>query len=44
MADDGERFGLSLNGFRVRTPLALASMGGVVDSAYTLARAAHTLS
>ncbi|NLX49191.1 MAG: methanogenesis marker 9 domain-containing protein [Methanospirillum sp.] len=41
MADDGERFGLSLNGFRVRTPLALASMGGVVDSAYTLARAAH---
>lgn len=36
-----ERFGLQLNGQVVRTPLAIASMAGVVDTAYVLARAPH---
>lgn len=41
MGDDEERFGLRLNGAPVRTPIALASMAGVVDAAYALSRAAH---
>jgi tRNA-dihydrouridine synthase B len=36
-----ERFGLQLNDRVVRTPLAISSMAGVVDTAYVLARAAH---
>lgn len=41
MADEEERFGLRINGHTVRTPIALASMAGVVDAAYARARAAH---
>ena len=41
MAVQEERFSLCINGSTVRTPIALASMAGVVDAAYTLARAAH---
>lgn len=41
MAVQDERFSLRINGSAVRTPIALASMAGVVDAAYTLARAAH---
>ena len=41
MAVQDERFSLRINGSVVRTPIALASMAGVVDAAYTLARAAH---
>jgi tRNA-dihydrouridine synthase B len=36
-----ERFGLLLNDRIVRTPLAISSMAGVVDTAYVLSRAAH---
>jgi tRNA-dihydrouridine synthase B len=36
-----ERFGLLLNGQVVRTPLAISSMAGVVDTSYILARAPH---
>jgi TIM-barrel protein len=36
-----ERFGLLLNDQVVRTPLAVSSMAGTVDTAYVLARAAH---
>ncbi len=41
MAVQDERFSLRINGSAVRTPIALASMAGVVDAVYTLARAAH---
>lgn len=41
MAVQDERFSLRINQSAVRTPIALASMAGVVDAAYTLARAAH---
>ncbi|MEN6519186.1 MAG: methanogenesis marker 9 domain-containing protein [Methanospirillum sp.] len=41
MADEEERFALRINGQSVRTPIALASMAGVVDAAYARGRAAH---
>ena len=36
-----ERFGLIINDTVVRTPIALASMAGIVDADYVLARAPH---
>ncbi len=36
-----ERFGLIINDTVVRTPIALASMAGIVDADYALARAPH---
>jgi TIM-barrel protein len=39
MMDAFERFGLLINDRVVRTPIALASMAGIVDSAYVLERA-----
>lgn len=41
MADEEGRFALCINGLPVRTPIALASMAGVVDAAYARSRAAH---
>ncbi len=38
---DFQRFGLVLNDRVVRTPVAIASMAGVVDADYVLARANH---
>ncbi|MCX6684862.1 MAG: methanogenesis marker 9 domain-containing protein, partial [Methanoregula sp.] len=37
-----ERFGLLINDRIVRTPVAIASMAGIVDAAYVLERAEHT--
>ncbi|MGD0080324.1 MAG: methanogenesis marker 9 domain-containing protein [Methanoregula sp.] len=36
-----ERFGLLINDRVVRTPVAVASMAGIVDAAYVLERASH---
>ena len=36
-----ERFGLLINDRIVRTPVGIASMAGIVDTAYVLARAGH---
>jgi len=41
MAEQDERFALRINGLSVRTPIALASMAGVVDAAYVRSRASH---
>jgi tRNA-dihydrouridine synthase B len=41
MMDAFERFGLLMNNRIVRTPVAIASMAGMVDSAYVLERADH---
>jgi TIM-barrel protein len=41
MMDAFERFGLLINDRIVRTPVAIASMAGVVDAEYVLKRAAH---
>jgi TIM-barrel protein len=41
MMDAFERFGLLMNNRIVRTPVAIASMAGMVDSAYALERADH---
>ncbi|MEN6341913.1 MAG: methanogenesis marker 9 domain-containing protein [Methanospirillum sp.] len=41
MAEQDERFALRINGLPVRTPIALASMAGVVDAAYVRSRASH---
>lgn len=41
MVEQEERFALHINGLPVRTPIALASMAGVVDAAYARSRAAH---
>jgi len=41
MTDATGRYGLTLNGKAVKTPIALASMAGVVDASYVLARASH---
>lgn len=41
MIDSYERCGLIINDQVVRTPVAIASMAGVVDAAYVLARADH---
>jgi len=42
MMDAFERFGLLINDRVVKTPVALASMAGIVDAAYVLERQAHT--
>src|SRR5512139_3032593 len=39
--DNFRRFGIVLNDCVVRTPVAIASMAGVVDADYVLARKAH---
>jgi TIM-barrel protein len=36
-----ERFGILINDRVVRTPVGIASMAGIVDASYVLARAAH---
>ena len=41
MMDAFERFGLLINDRIVRTPVAVASMAGMVDAAYVLDRADH---
>jgi tRNA-dihydrouridine synthase B len=41
MMDAFERFGLLINNRIVRTPVAIASMAGMVDSSYVLERADH---
>ena len=41
MMDAFERFGLLVNNRIVRTPIAIASMAGIVDAAYVLERAEH---
>jgi tRNA-dihydrouridine synthase B len=41
MMEHFERFGLLLNNRVVRTPVAIASMAGIVDGNYVLSRAAH---
>ncbi len=41
MMDAFERFGLLINNRIVRTPVAIASMAGIVDAAYVLERADH---
>jgi len=41
MMDAFERFGLLINNRIVRTPVAIASMAGIVDAAYVLGRADH---
>jgi tRNA-dihydrouridine synthase B len=41
MMDAFERFGLLINDRVVRTPVGIASMAGIVDSAYVIERAGH---
>ncbi len=41
MMDAFERFGLVINDHIVRTPVAIASMAGIVDAAYVLERKEH---
>jgi tRNA-dihydrouridine synthase B len=41
MMDAFERFGLLINDHIVRTPVAIASMAGIVDGGYVLKRADH---
>ena len=41
MMEAYDRFGLLINDQIVKTPVAIASMAGVVDAAYVLERAAH---
>jgi len=41
MMEHFERFGLVLNDRIVRTPVAIASMSGVVDAGYVRAREQH---
>ncbi len=41
MMDAFERFGLLVNNRIIRTPIAIASMAGIVDAAYVLERAEH---
>ncbi len=41
MIEQYDRFGLVINDQVVRTPIAIASMGGVVDASYVQKRAAH---
>lgn len=41
MMDAFDRFGLIINDHIVRTPVAIASMAGIVDAAYVLERAEH---
>ncbi len=42
MKDAFERFGLLINDRVVKTPIAIASMAGIVDAAYVQKRAEHT--
>jgi TIM-barrel protein len=42
MKDAFERFGLVINDRIVRTPIAIASMAGIVDADYVLKRSDHT--
>ena len=42
MKDAFERFGLVINNRVVKTPIAIASMAGIVDAEYVLKRAGHT--
>ncbi|MEN6610884.1 MAG: methanogenesis marker 9 domain-containing protein [Methanoregulaceae archaeon] len=41
MTDASNKYGIILNGRAVKTPIAIASMAGVVDASYVLARAPH---
>lgn len=41
MSSPGDPFELAVDGQRVRTPIAIASMAGTVDAAYVAARAEH---
>jgi TIM-barrel protein len=41
MSPPVDLFDLALNGHRVKTPIAIASMAGTVDAAYVAARAEH---
>jgi TIM-barrel protein len=41
MMESFDRFGLIMNDRIIRTPIALASMAGIVDADYVLARASH---
>jgi TIM-barrel protein len=41
MSPPGDLFDLAVNGHRVKTPVAIASMAGTVDAAYVAARAGH---
>jgi tRNA-dihydrouridine synthase B len=41
MSPPGDLFNLAVNGHRVKTPIAIASMAGTVDAAYVTARAGH---
>jgi tRNA-dihydrouridine synthase B len=41
MMEHFERFGLTINDQIVRTPVAIASMAGVIDAAYVRARENH---
>jgi tRNA-dihydrouridine synthase B len=41
MSPPGDPFELAVDGQRVKTPLAIASMAGTVDAAYVAARAEH---
>jgi TIM-barrel protein len=41
MMDAFERFGIIINDHVVRTPVAIASMAGIVDAGYVLERKAH---
>jgi TIM-barrel protein len=41
MTSPGDLFDLSVDGMRVKTPIAIASMAGTVDAAYVAARAEH---
>ena len=41
MMDAFERFGVLINNRIVRTPVAIASMAGIVDAAYVLDRVDH---
>ncbi|HTY52348.1 MAG TPA: methanogenesis marker 9 domain-containing protein [Methanomicrobiales archaeon] len=41
MSPTGDPFDLSVNGHRVKTPIAIAAMAGTVDAAYVSARAGH---
>ena len=41
MMDAFERFGLTLNNLVVKTPIAIASMAGIVDARYVLERKDH---
>ncbi|WML68296.1 MAG: hypothetical protein METHP_01906 [Methanoregula sp. SKADARSKE-2] len=42
MKDAFERFGLLINDRVIKTPIAIASMAGIIDGAYVLQRAEHT--